>query len=268
MEILNLFSPEEFRHFLLILLRVSVIMFLFPIYGSKVIPLIVKAGLSLVITLCLYSVVYTDPLVFPHKVFSAPSLVVSELFIGLCLALGVRFFFAAAQLAGVIIGFQMGFSMINVVDPQSGSQVSVMDQIAYWVVTVVFLLINGHHIVIHALVESFHIIPVGYGFHFDQGLVNMISQFGADIFSLSLKIGAPVIAALFFTSVAFGITSKFAPQINVMIVAFPVKIIVGLFLFGAALQVASYFTGKYVNELNGIFIHTLNFLAGKTGGGA
>ncbi len=263
MEILNLFSIEEFKHFLLILLRVSVVLFLFPVFGSRVIPFMVKAGLALVITLGLYSSVYTNPDLFPEKIFFAPVIVVSEIFIGLCLALGVRFFFTAVEVAGVLIGFQMGFSMINVVDPQSGSQISVMDQIAYWVVIVVFLLLNGHLIMIRAMVDSFSILPVGQSFHFDQGLFKMIADFGANIFSVSLKMGGPVIAALFFTSVAFGITSKFAPQINVMIVAFPVKIIVGLFLFGFALQAASFFTIKYLSDIYGIFIHTLNFLSGR-----
>lgn len=263
MDILNLFSPEEFRHFLLILLRVSIVLFLFPIYGSKVIPLLAKAGLSLVIALCLYSRVYADPGVFPEKIFSAPILIVTEFFIGLCLSIGVRMFMAAAQVAGVIIGFQMGFSMINVVDPQSGSQVSVMDQIAFWAVLIVFLAINGHHIIINALVESFHLLPVGHSFYFNKGLFEMVTGFGADLFSLSLKIGAPVIASLFFTSVAFGITSKFAPQINIMIVAFPVKIIVGLVLFGFSLEVASYFTAGYVSDFHGILVHTLNLLSGK-----
>jgi flagellar biosynthetic protein FliR len=265
MEILNLFSPEEFRHFLLILLRVSVILFLFPIYGSEVVPAMVKAGLSLVITLCLFSIVHADPLVFPEKAFFAPVLVVTELFIGLCLSLGLRLFFAATQVAGVLIGFQMGFSMINVVDPQSGSQVSIMDQVAYWIVLVVFLLLNGHHLIINALVESFQILPVGGGIFLEKGLFDMMGEFGGAIFSLSVKMGAPVIAALFFTSVAFGIISKFAPQINVMIVAFPVKIIIGLFLFGFMLEIAAFFTGRYVNDFYGILIHTLNFLSGKAG---
>ncbi|MDY0361794.1 MAG: flagellar biosynthetic protein FliR [Desulforegulaceae bacterium] len=265
MEILNLFSPEEFKHFLLILLRVSVILFLFPIYGSEVIPVMVKAGLSLVITLCLYSIVHADPLVFPEKVFSAPVLVVTELFIGLCLSLGVRLFFSATQVAGVLIGFQMGFSMINVVDPQSGSQVSIMDQVAYWVVMVVFLLCNGHHVIITALVESFRILPIGGQMFLEKGLFDMMGEFGEGIFIIAIKLGAPVIGSLFFTSVAFGIISKFSPQINVMIVAFPVKIIIGLLLFGFMLEVASYFTHKYVSDFYGVLIHTLNFLSGKAG---
>lgn len=239
------------------------VLFLFPIYGSKVVPILAKAGLSLVITLCLYSKVYADPGVFPEKVFSAPVLIVTEFFIGLCLAMGVRFFMAATQVAGVIIGFQMGFSMINVVDPQSGSQVSVMDQIAFWAVMIVFLALNGHHIIINAMVESFHILPIGKSFFLDKSLFDMIVSFGTDLFVLSLKIGSPVIASLFFTSVAFGITAKFAPQINIMIVAFPLKIIVGLLLFVFCLETASYFTKKYVFDFYGMLIHTLNLLAGK-----
>lgn len=265
MDILNLFSPDEFKHFLLILLRVSIILFLFPIFGSRVIPVLAKAGLSLVMSLCLYSHVYADPLLFPDKAVMAPIVIISEFFIGLCLAIGVRLFFASVQVAGVVAGFQIGFSMINVVDPQSGSQVSVMDQITFWVVLVIFLIFNGHHVMIKGLVESFQIMPIGKSFYFDKGLFDMVIQFGSDIFSLALKIGAPIIASLFFTSVAFGIVSKFAPQINVMIVAFPVKIVVGLFIFGLMLEVAGYFTRDYVTDFYGIMVHILNFLAGKTG---
>ncbi|MCW7753802.1 flagellar biosynthetic protein FliR [Desulfobotulus sp. H1] len=251
MEILNLFSPDEMRHFLLVLTRVSVILFLFPFFGSESFPVLVKAGLALSITLVLFSTVVTDPVQFPDKVLMAPILLVSELFVGMVIALVVRLFFGAVQLAGLLIGFQMGFSMINVMDPQTGSQVSVMEQLGYWTVIVVFILLDGHYILLKALVESFHMVPPG-GFALPEIFLDHMMKMTAAMFVTGIKIGAPAIVALLFVSVAFGITAKFAPQMNVLIISFPVKIAIGLIFFGAVFEVIVRFARAYVQDFPGM----------------
>jgi len=186
MDILNAIDPIEFRTYLLVLLRVSIILFMFPVFSSKVFPNRLKMGFAMVVALLFYSVVDVDLSRFPMSVVATGLLIVAEALIGLTLGLCLRMFFASVQLAGQVIGFQMGFAMINVVDPQTGANVSIMDQLGYWVCVLVFL--------------------------------------------LAIKIGAPVIASLAFVSVGFGLVSKFSPQMNVMIVAFPLKIVGGLLL--------------------------------------
>ncbi|MCP3925922.1 MAG: flagellar biosynthetic protein FliR [Desulfobacterales bacterium] len=259
MEILN-FSPDEIRVFTLILIRISVVLFLFPILGSPVFPPLAKMGLALIFTFVLFPVVKVDPALFPKDAVQTVILMVSEFMIGMLLGLTVRFLFAAIQLAGQVIGFQMGFSMINVVDPQSGDNVSITEQISFWIAMLVFLAIGGHHILIMALVDSFSIINVGV-FTIHAGFAQKIIALSAEIFPLGIKIGAPAIAALLCTSAAFGICAKFVPQMNIMIVAFPLKIAVGLAMIGVCFQIIIIVERNFVSDFSDLLHNLMRWMA-------
>lgn len=261
MEILNVIDPVEFRTYLLVLLRVSILLFMFPVFSSKVFPNTLKMGLAMVVSLLFYSVVEVDVSRFPLSVIATGLLILAEAMIGMTLGLSLRMFFGAVQLAGQIIGFQMGFAMINVVDPQTGANVSIMDQIGYWVCVVVFLLLNGHHIIFLAMIDSFRLVPIGF-FMMPEVMMAKVIDLGAQLFLLSIKIGAPVIASLTFVSVGFGLVSKFSPQMNVMIVAFPLKIVAGLVLFGFTLQIIAMMTQSYVGEFKELLMYFLFFAGG------
>ena len=261
MEILNIIDPVQIRTYLLVLLRVSIFLFMFPIFSSPVFPATLKIGFAMVMSLLFYSVVPVDLTRFPLDAISTGLLVLAELMVGLALGLCLRIFFGSVQLAGQVIGFQMGFAMINVVDPQSGANVSIMDQIGYWVCVVVFLIINGHHIIISALINSFELVPIGV-FVMQKMLLLKLLDLSGVLFVVAIKIGAPVIASLFFVSVGFGLVSKFAPQMNVMIVAFPLKIAVGLFLFGLTLEVIVIVTREYVEGFKKLLMVLLFYAGG------
>jgi len=260
MDILNIIDPVQLRTYMLVLLRVSIFLLMFPIFSSAVFPATLKMGLAMVISLLFYSVVPVDLTRFPLDAISTGLLILAEAMVGLTLGLCLRIFFGSVQLAGQVIGFQMGFAMINVVDPQSGANVSIMDQLGYWVCVVVFLMLNGHHIIISALINSFELVPVGV-FVMQKILMVKLLDLAGGLFLLAIKIGAPVIAALFFVSVGFGLVSKFAPQMNVMIVAFPLKIVAGLFLFGLTLEIIVLVTREYVDGFKRLLM-TLLFYAG------
>jgi len=261
MDILNIIDPVQLRTYMLVLLRVSIFLLMFPIFSSAVFPATLKMGLAMVISLLFYSVVPVDLTRFPLDVISTGLLVLAELMVGLALGLCLRIFFGSVQLAGQVIGFQMGFAMINVVDPQSGANVSIMDQIGYWVCVVVFLIINGHHIIISALINSFELVPIGV-FVMQKMLMLKLLDLSGVLFVVAIKIGAPVMAALFFVSVGFGLVSKFAPQMNVMIVAFPLKIVVGLFFFGLTLEVIVIVTREYVEGFKKLLMVLLFYAGG------
>ena len=260
MEILD-FSAGEYKVFILILVRVSIFLFMFPVFSSPVVPAIAKIGLALLITFILYPVAGVRPEQFPNSSVGFGALVVGEFIVGMVLAYSVEIFFSAVQLAGQIVGFQMGFSMINVIDPQSGTDLSIISQIAYLVVILIFIILNGHHTIIQALVESFRIINMGELTLHEKmhwKLIGMVTG----LFALGIKMAAPAMAALFFTNAAFGICAKFVPQMNIMIVAFPVQIAVGLFTFGLTLQVVLIMTRNYM----GNFKTTLALLMRWMGG--
>jgi len=260
-EILNVIDPIQFRTYMLVLIRVSIVLFLFPIFSSNVFPRRLKMGFAMVTALLFYSVVELDLSRFPLNVPATGLLVLAEAMIGLTLGLCLRIFFGSVQLAGQVIGFQMGFAMINVVDPQTGSNVSIMDQLGYWVCVVVFLLLNGHHIIFLSVIDSFKLVPVGF-FMMQEVMLVKILELGGELFVLAIKIGAPVITSLLFVSVGFGLMAKFSPQMNVMIVAFPLKIIAGLLLFGLVIQIIVIATQAYIREFKEILMYLLYFAGG------
>lgn len=260
MELLS-FSQDQFKVFTLILIRVSVVLFFFPLFGSKMLPALVKIGLALVLTLVFIPSVQIDPNRFPATPMDGVILGVSELIMGLILGLSVNLFFAAIQLAGKMVGFQMGFAIVNVLDPQSGMQVSIIDQIGYWVALLTFLGLNGHHVFISALGESFEMVKLG-SLALQSGMFSSVLSMAADIFSLAVKIGAPAFAALLFTSAAFGISAKFAPQMNILIAAFPVKIVVGLIFFSLSLQIIANISRSFINGFPRILMSLLAWMGG------
>jgi len=258
MEILSL-SPEQFKSFVLILIRISIVLFVFPIFGSGMWPNLVKAGLALIMSIILLPVVHPDPTLFPETVLGGVYLILSELIFGLIIALTVRLLFTTVQLAGQLVGFQMGFAIANVLDPESGGQGPILAQIGYWVAVLIFLLLNGHHVVLNTLVESFAVVEVG-SLGLSDGLFHKMLELSGDMFTMAVKIGAPAIAALLMTSAAFGIVAKVVPQMNVLIAAFPVKIVIGLFFFGFCLEALLYFMRHYVAEFEGMLRTIMNLM--------
>lgn len=260
MDILN-FSANEYKIFILVLIRVSIILFLFPFYGSPVIPATAKTGLAILITIILYPVISVDPNLFPVDTVSFVILIFSELLIGMALSFSINVFLGTIQFAGHIIGFQMGFSMINIVDPQSGVSISVLSQIGYLAALLIFVIIGGHHIALSAIVESFRIINMGSIF-FRANLLGHLNEMVSNLFVLGIKIAAPAMAALLFTSAAFGICAKFVPQMPVLIVAFPLKIAIGLIMFATTLQITMIMTRNYMGSFRADLSSVLVWLGG------
>ncbi len=230
-----LFEMAEITALAMILVRTSVILFMFPVFGSNLLPMPVKAGLSLVLALYLVPIVNVNPQSFPTTVVEAGLLVVTEAIMGLTLSLVVKIFFAAVQVGGQLVGYQMGFAIANVFDPVSGGQMSILSNFAFWMSLVLFIVMKGHYIFIHTLVESYRLVPLG-ALHGGLTLVPSMIELSSDMFSLSLKLAAPAIVALLLTNAAFGIVAKVVPQINILIVAFPINVGMGLFFFAVSFQ--------------------------------
>jgi len=260
-ELLDLIDPIRFRTFMLVLARVSVFLFLFPIFSSSAFPNQLKIGLALVLALLFYTVVPVDPARFPRDIPTFGLMLGAEILVGFTLGLCLRIFFAGVQMAGELIGFQVGFSMINIMDPQSGENVSIMDQIGYWVCLIIFLVLNGHHIIIMSMIDSFELVPVG-GFVMHTAIPPRVMDVAAGLFVDAVKISAPVIAVLTFVNTGFGLVAKFSPQTNVMIVAFPVKIVVGLIFFAMTLPIIAIVTRDYIEPCRKLFLALLFYMGG------
>lgn len=249
---------REFKAFYLILIRVSIIFQMLPFFNAKIIPVLAKAGLAFVITIILFPVINTKMAEFPSTIFGMAQLILTEFIIGIILGLLVLVFFEGIRMMGQMVGFQTGFAITNIIDPQSGNQISILANMAYLVAMIFFLLLNGHHILLNAVRESFEVIPVG-SFGLNIEMINKIIPIYGDMFAIAVKIGAPAIAALLFTNLAFGVIVKFIPQMNIMIVAFPVQITIGLLFFGVSLHVLLNFMGTFIKNLGPMLINTMQW---------
>jgi flagellar biosynthetic protein FliR len=252
-------SYHECKSFFLILIRISVILFVFPFFNARVIPIFLKAGLALLVTIILFPVVDHTMLEFPSTLLGMAQLILAEMIIGMILGLLIQIFFEAVRMMGQLVGFQTGFAIANILDPQSGIQASIFANMAYLVAMVFFLLLDGHHILLAAIRESFDIINIGclgLNGHLLQGMMDL----SADMFAIAIKIGAPGIAALLFTKVAFGLITKLMPQMNIMIVAFPVQIVIGLLFFGMCIHVLLRAMERYLGTLEPLLLSTMTWL--------
>jgi flagellar biosynthetic protein FliR len=247
---------KEFKTFFLILIRVSIIFQMLPFFNARVIPMLAKAGMAFVITIILFPVINTKMVEFPPTIFGMVQLILSEFIIGMILGLLVLVFFEGIRMMGQMVGFQTGFAITNIIDPQSGAQISILANMAYLVAMVFFLLLNGHHILLSAVRESFEIIHLG-SLGLNLKMFSKIIPIYGDMFAIAVKIGAPAIAALLFTNLAFGLIVKFIPQMNIMIVAFPVQITIGLLFFGVSLNVLLNFMETYLGDLGPMLVNTM-----------
>lgn len=230
-------GPVEVRYmqyFLLTLTRCSVILYLVPFFGGEAWPGTAKAGLAVLMALMLTPIALTQDWPYPTEVIDFALLIAVELMIGFTLSLVFQMMVAALQTGGQVIGFQIGFAIVNVIDPQTGTQQSVIAQIIYLTVLLIMLSLNGHHWFIKALADSLTVIKPGT-IALTPSIYEDIVRLSADIFKIAIKVIAPALAVMLAVKAAMGIVAKAVPQINIMIVSFPLTIAVGLFFFGLIL---------------------------------
>ncbi|WP_457571049.1 flagellar biosynthetic protein FliR [Desulfovulcanus sp.] len=251
MDLFN-FDPPTILSFFLTLFRISLVLFLLPFFGGESLPKPVKAVVCLVLTLGLWPGLSFPADYFPAHPLGIVVMLLGELILGLVLGLFVRFLFAAIQTGGQLIGFQMGFAMINVIDPISGISEAVTAHFLYMTSLLIFLSLNGHLFLLKGLAQSFELVPPG-GLLITPQLVNQIFLFSGQIFVLAIKIAAPVMTAIFLVDLALALISRAAPQMNVLFVGFPIKIGVGFLFLGLLFKIMTEYMSDFVLNLGMYF---------------
>jgi flagellar biosynthetic protein FliR len=228
-------SLAQFQSFLLILMRVAPILFLMPVLSDRNVPTLAKIGLTLTVSLILLPLVKMEASVFPQDPGSFGAFLAAEFFIGFFLGLAVKAVFAGIQMGGELVGFQMGLSIAQVIDPESGMDSSAVAQFHYLLGILLFLAVDGHHWFFRALVQSFYLLAPGE-IHLRAGLFHALLTSTGNMFIIAVKLSAPVMAVLLFTQIAMGILAKAVPQVNILMTSFPITIVVGLVFLGFSIE--------------------------------
>ena len=224
---------NHYQLFLLIFVRVSGIFIFSPFFSSQNVPNIMKIGLS-----------FSLALLISISMPMAPDLgnqillliIIKELMVGVIIGFISYVFMSAFYVLGQVVDMKIGFGMANVVDPQNKVQVPLMGNFYYILSFLFMLLINGHHRVINALVDSYNYIPIG-SFIYSESVVEIIVNGLVKSFEIGFKLSFPVVAIIFLTDILLGIMAKAIPQMNVFVVGMPLKVFIGLAIIMVTLPI-------------------------------
>jgi len=222
---MEIYYQTALLKYLLILFRCLGFLLLTPVFGRREFPPQVKIGLGALLSIIVYPFIPDINLCSNLWIFAAS--VLKEFMTGITIGYVAFLLFSSLYLAGEIIDMEMGFGIVNVLDSQSNTQVPLMGNYFYILTILLFLTINGHHMLISAIIKSYDLLPLGEAIY-QEGVLNTIIISFKDMFLLGVKIALPVVSVIFLTDLALGIIARTVPQMNVFMVGLPVKIAVGM----------------------------------------
>jgi flagellar biosynthetic protein FliR len=241
----DLFAPGAATVAVLLALRVGGLLLVAPLFSAKTVPVTIRTAVLVLLSLLLAPAAYAAVQRggAPGLVALTPVTFLSETLIGFALGLGAALLVGAAETAGDLMTTVMGLSGASLMDPLNGASSTVLAQLCQMFAVTVLLALDGHLVMLDALAESVRAVPVGTGVDVPAALAAMVAG-GAQLFVLGLRFAAPVIATAMIGNVALAVLTRAAPQLNVLTVAFPLQIGVGMAALVAALSfLATWMTG-------------------------
>jgi flagellar biosynthetic protein FliR len=207
-------------------LRVLAVFTTAPVFSSRAFPTRAKIALAFFVALATQASLPDMPVIGFNDP-QAMGAVVQQVGIGLAIGFVVRLVFSAVELAGEVVGFQMGLNFAAFFDPTLNAQSSAVARFFGQMTALLFVVMNGHLMVLAAIIQSFRSFPVDQNFLEALGRMKLY-QLGSDLFASALWIALPMVGMLMFANLALGIISRVAPQMNIFAIGFPITLVVGL----------------------------------------
>lgn len=251
------FVPALFP-FMCVFLRTTGIFVTAPVLAAKYIPASVKVGLSLATSFFLAGLALSTPV--PETFAGMAAAFAGEIAFGLFVGFIAAMIMASVEIAGHLADIELGFGLSNVIDPEHGASSPLMGIFKYLLITLIFMMLDGHHLFIRALAESFRIIPAGSATV--SALWAAVSvETAAKMLRVGLELSCPVWAAMLVTDIALGVVARNVPQMNIFVVGMPVKAIAGLMVLSASLGFYGVFTQEITITLRNILESLLGAFA-------
>jgi flagellar biosynthesis protein FliR len=221
-----------------------------PFWGGKTAPGLVRVVVTVGIGGTIYPLVsMTTPL---PEALNAVFLVIAlarEVLVGLLLGWTAQLLFVGMRLAGQLIELKMGLGLAQMIDPTEGGQTSFFSILFDLIAVMVFLSLNGHHLLIQALISSYRIFPLADN-HLSLVLVQEMVLAAGTIFTIAIQVSAPVIVGLLLSDFALAIMARAVPHLNVFLIAPPLQLVFGMLLFLSSLPAVVWFCVNYLTTLS------------------
>lgn len=213
--------------FLLVLTRTSGIFFVSPFFGSMNIPVQIRAASAIAMAILIFPVLLEEMIIeTPATVAMFAVLVIQELFVGWLIGFVGYVVLAAITMSGKIMDMQVGFTIAQVMDPTSNEQSPLIGSFLYNMTIIYFLAVNGHHMIIAALVESFRAVPFN-AVTWHGAMADFMGDITNGIFLVGMKIAMPVTFSVLITNVGMGILARTMPQMNIFVIGVPMHLMIG-----------------------------------------
>ncbi|TDJ38308.1 MAG: flagellar biosynthetic protein FliR [Gammaproteobacteria bacterium] len=220
--------------FIWALLRIGGFLMVAPVFGNQLVPGRVKVAMAIAIAIVVAPLLHPMPVITEISVALIADVAI-QLFAGIGLGFATVVFFQLFVVAGQFIGMQMGLGFAAMVDPGSGVQVTVWSQFFLLLVTLTFIAMNGHLVLLDVLVAGYKLYPTGFG-HSTQEVALKIAELGGWMFVSGVLVALPAVISLLIVNMAFGVMSRSAPQLNVFSLGFPFSLVFGLLIVWVALH--------------------------------
>lgn len=209
-------------------LRISAMFVSAPLFSSRMMPLKVRLLLSLLLSLTIGPMISSVPVLEP---LSPEGLLISahQVLIGLGMGFILQLIFSAFALAGEVVAMSMGLGFASMIDPQNGVQIPVLSSYYVVLVTLLFLVFDGHLLLIVMIMDSFQTLPIGVHGIGIEG-VWQIAAWAGTMFSGAVLVALPALISLLMVNLAFAMMTRTAPQLNIFAVGFPMTLMLG-FIF-------------------------------------
>lgn len=258
-DVLSLLTPQKVIFFVLVLARLSGMIATAPLISTYPIPMQIKTGLVATVAFLTYPLIAKICPIesMPTDMLSLGMMMFKEVIVGSIIGFCMNIVFVAIQVAGQMLSIQMGLAVGNVLDPVTKQQVPIVGQFYLFLAMILFLYVNGHQYLFTSVLDSYNLIPVGAEFTIAGNFAEKIIYFTSQIFVIAFSIIMPIYSLLLILSVLLGFTSKMMPQMNIFMVALPVKIYIGLALMSIFISKTYQFLAVTIENLlisiNGIF---------------
>lgn len=222
----------ELQTFLVLISRIGGLLAALPVISGRTVPMKVKVALVLVLGAALAPAIHLPKISYDPLLLAAG--LISEMAIGLTIGLAVRLFFGALELAGELIGVQMGYGVVQLFDPTTAHQTPIMAQYFTLLASLVFLSLNAHMLAVATIVSSYDAIPA-FGAALPSRLGDDVLYLSQQMFTIGLKLAAPVLITILLINILLAILGKAVSQINVFVLSFPITIAGGLMVMGLSM---------------------------------
>lgn len=209
------------------LFRLASFMMVVPVFGTQLVPARVRLGLALLMTILIVPMIPPVPQV---EALSAEAVVITlqQILIGIGMGFVVTALWQLFVVAGQMIAMQMGLGFASMVDPANGVNVPVLSQVYTITITLLFLAMNGHLVMLDVFIESFHTLPVGLDGLGQSGVWELAHRVSW-MFASAMLLALPAVTAVLIVNISFGVMTRAAPQMNIFALGFPIGLIFGLF---------------------------------------